>query len=67
MKYLYIPQMLYNSGFRLTEAGYTTVRILQQLPSLVITTDEKIVGTGKERQIVTLALLIGDDFGAELQ
>jgi hypothetical protein len=51
----------------MTEAAYAVVRILQRFPSIRIPSDEKIVPTGKERQTVTLVLLVGDGCRVELQ
>jgi hypothetical protein len=53
--------------FALTEAAYAVVRILQRFPNITIPSDEKIVRTGKERQTVTLVLLVGDGCRVEIK
>lgn len=46
--------------FAITEAAYALVRIIQWFPNITIPLDEKVVHTRKERQTVTLVLLVGD-------
>jgi hypothetical protein len=45
-----------NFGFY--EAAYTIVRLLQRLPGLSLTTDEKVELVGVEKQTMTLVMSI---------
>jgi hypothetical protein len=51
----------------MSEAAYAVVRILQRFPNIIIPPDEKVVRTGKERQTVTLVLLVGDGCRVQIQ
>lgn len=46
--------------FALTEAAYTTVRILQRFPTLKLPEGEVVELTGVEKQNMTLVVSVGE-------
>lgn len=52
--------------FAITEAAYTTVRILQRYPNIKLPEGESVELTGVEKQMVTLVFQIEDGCKVEL-